>query len=111
MAIPHNYGTYVVGEIPHPIVHSFRDKDGPIDLTDFTLLEFRVFGTVVSGTVTLSDAKNGEVTYTWADGDTDEPGSWMGYLWAGNTAGTQRYASRPIRWRVERDAFDGDGSS
>ncbi len=58
--------------------------EGPIDLTDATSVQFflREVGAApqdppkVDAPATITDAVNGEVTYTWATGDTDTAGDY-----------------------------------
>jgi len=107
-----NLGVFAAGEIPYPFVHTFNTKDAsgnkvPIDLTGFTASitfegpdETKTYGT---GTLAITDAANGEVTYTWAAGDFQDVGNYRFLIWVQN--GTNRFASDLNVYHV----YDGPG--
>lgn len=103
-------GPYRQGEIPPPITLTFEDSTGtPIPLASpfVAKLEYRRWGdtTVVERTATIAGGQTvgsptaGQVTYTWVTADMQTAGLYVGELWVGN--GTNRYASRRLRWPVE----------
>lgn len=65
-----------------PLVRTLRNSDGSvIDLSSATSVAFRMVplgGTTpkVAGSAAITDAEAGEVTYQWAAGDTDTPGTY-----------------------------------
>ena len=96
---------YKVGEVPFPITYTFKDDDGnAIDLTGYTaavVFELNGVETEVAATVAPDQvADRGEATFSWLDGDLDEPGSGSIEWWAGN--GTNRIAGDTFIFRVAR---------
>ncbi len=107
-------GPYRAGEIPPPIVVTFRDSsNNPIDLTgyqarwvyqlhagrgwaDFTSSDAAPI--VVSATVLNQTTNKGQVQYAWAAPDFGAPGYFEGEMWAGN--GTNRFASVRYLWQT-----------
>lgn len=61
-----------------PVVANLRDAEGAVDLSSATQVRFLASnGTfTIVGTCTVTDAANGEVTYTWAVGDTANIGTY-----------------------------------
>jgi hypothetical protein len=117
MAGPIPIGPYTVGEIPAPIVVTFRDSlSAALDLSngawvgrwiyrqhapgasgDFQLLEpaaITQLASVDHGT----GATKGQVTYIWVAADLSIAGNFEGEMWIGN--GINRYASERFTWTV-----------
>ena len=95
-------GPFVAGEIPDPLVYRFLNADGsPKDLTGYTasFCWAERWGAAGGGDASITDAPDGEVTYTWAAGDLATPGRMTGQLWV-EQAGGARYASVPIAYDV-----------
>lgn len=109
-----NLGVFAAGEIPFSFVHYFTTKDSsgnkvPIDLTGWTAsitfsgpVETSTYGT---GTLTITDAANGEVTYAWAAADFLDVGRYEFLIWV--TDGTNRLASDLNVYEV----YDGPGAT
>jgi hypothetical protein len=109
-----NLGVYAAGEIPASLVHVFKDNDKvPIPITGWTLKGFRIEGpegsTAGLGSYDITDAPNGEVTYTWVEADMQLPGKFSGLMWIQNapTNPTIRLASYLFVWEV----YDGPGNT
>ena len=107
-----NLGVFAAGEIPFPFVHTFKTTDTsgnkvPIDLTGWTAsITFAgpdENGTYGTGTLAITDAANGEVTYTWAAGDFVDVGKYQFLVWVTDT--TNRFASDLNVYEV----YDGPG--
>lgn len=101
-------GVFAAGEIPFPFAHSFKDYLGnAIDLTGFTpSIEIEgpdEAGTYGAGTVQLTDAAGGVVTYTWVAGDFVDVGKYEMLIWVDD--GQNRLASDLIKYEV----YDGPG--
>lgn len=104
-------GAFAAGEIPGPLVHTFKDKnDVEINIDGWIVLGFFVEGP--EGLMTMSnpqitDGPNGEVTYIWQAADMQAAGEYSGLLWIQNTVSdpTLRLASYRFVWTVE----DGPG--
>lgn len=107
-------GPYRQGEIPPPIVVTFKDSLGnPIDLSayaarwiyqrhaatgwpDFVATDPAA---LTNAAVVLTQTTNkGQVQYSWAPADFATAGYYEGEMWAGN--GTNRYASIRFMWVV-----------
>jgi hypothetical protein len=95
-------GPYVVGEIPPPLEYVFLDSSGvPINLTGYTARFQRAeiqggFVDPITVNATVTDAVNGQVTYTWIAADFPHAGRFGGMFFVGN--GVNRYASWLITW-------------
>lgn len=103
-------GVFAAGEIPFPFAHTFRDYlGGAIDLTGFTptvnVEGPDPGGTYGTGTVQVTDAANGVVTYTWVAGDYVDVGKYEMLLWVYD--GQNRLASDLIKYEV----YDGPGAT
>ncbi len=103
-------GVFAAGEIPFPFAHTFNDFQGnPIDLTGFTpTVEAEgpdENGTYGAGSVSVTDAVNGVVTYTWVAGDFVDVGRYELLIWVDD--GTNRLASDLVKWEV----YDGPGAT
>lgn len=61
-----------------PLKATLTDENGPIDLTTATAVRVIMKGTTVTidGVCTVVSATTGEVSYTWAAGDTAVNGSY-----------------------------------
>lgn len=97
-------GPYSTGEIPEPILVSYKDATGTaIDLTGFSAavaieaIDQTVAG-LGAGAVTITDPAAGVVRYVWAAADFTTDGCYRLQLWVGN--GTNRYASVPFEYFV-----------
>lgn len=104
-----NLGVYASGEIPFPLVHTFKDNDGiVIGLAGFTETAKAEGpdedGTYGAGAVAITDEPGGEVTYTWVLGDFTDVGKYKMLLWVAD--GNNQLASDLITWEV----FDGPGT-
>jgi len=97
-------GPYTAGEIPPPIVVTFKDSSGTA--IDFSAagpwaarFVYRSYGgAFITRTCTAPSASNGAVTYTWVASDMVTAGDYEGEMWVGN--GTNRYDSEPLAWQV-----------
>lgn len=95
-------GPYVLGEIPPPLTYQFLDSSGAaIDLTNysgsFSWQEHD--GVAGTGAAAVSNAVNGEVTYTWTGAEFATAGRYTAFMWAGNL--TNRFASLPLAFTVQ----------
>lgn len=109
-----NLGVYAAGEIPASLVHVFKDNDKvPIPITGWTLKGFRITGpdgsTAGLGDYSITDAPNGEVTYTWVNDDMQVAGKFSGVMWIQNAVSnpTIRLASDLFMWEV----YDAPGNT
>lgn len=105
-------GPYRKGEIPPPIVVSFKDYLGNvIDLTGYavhwiyrqhTSAGWPDFTTgdpaFVDRTGSLLSGPLGQTQYAWVAADFTTPGYYEGEMWAGN--GTNRYSSVRYQWQT-----------
>ncbi len=89
-------GPYAVGEIPLPLVVTFKDSDGTvINLTGYnaeTVIE-GVDDTVdlaPAGTSEVTDETGGEVTYTWGESDFMTVGQYRLQIWVAKDASGTR---------------------
>lgn len=102
-------GVFAAGEIPYPIVHTYKDKDQqPIDVTGWTTwVEITGPGALTYGTgsIILLDPSNGKVQYTWAEDDFQDIGAYQVLLWVENPGQTVRLASDLVKYEV----YDGPG--
>lgn len=103
-------GVFAAGEIPFPLVHTFRDNNKlPIDISGWTVSAKAEGpdedGTYGGGAVNITDGVNGEVTYTWVVEDFTGVGKYKMLLWV--TDGTNDIASDLITWEV----YDGPGTA
>lgn len=102
-------GTFAAGEIPPPILHTYRDfQRQPIPMSGWTILGFFVEGPVeAGGTMGWVDAAQGQVKYEWVEADMQTAGRFRGLMWVQNltTDPTMRLASDQFEWTV----VDGPG--
>lgn len=105
-------GAFAEGEIPPPLAHQYLDFDGnPVNLTGFATLQMNieavppVTATLGTGTITVTDAANGIVQYTWVGDDMAEASGYTAQMWVSN--GTNKYASDLVTYTV----YDGPGSA
>lgn len=102
-----NLGVFAAGEIPFPVDHRFVASGAPINLTGFTAFVYieGPEGDVVPGTgnVTITDAVNGLVRYTWNEDDFLLAGSYKMLIWVDSD--DNRFASYLITY----DVYDGPG--
>lgn len=103
-------GPYSQGEIPEPVVYTFKKSDGTPDTLPpgppaFTAkFEYRRWNTTtpVELSATVLDqtipANAGQVTWAWTGTDMAVYGDFEGELWVGN--GTNRYRAVRFRWVV-----------
>jgi hypothetical protein len=103
-------GAFAEGEVPPDLLITFRDiKKVVVDLTGFSNLQMNIeeelgddgFGT---GTIALTDATNGLVTYTWVREDMTTVGEYTAQAWVNN--GTKYFASDLYIYSV----YDGPGT-
>lgn len=102
-------GVFAQGEIPFPLVHTFRDNNKlPLDIAGWSVTakaegpdEDGSYGT---GGVAITDGPSGEVTYTWVVDDFTDVGKYSMLLWV--TDATNNLASDLITWEV----YDGPGT-
>lgn len=103
-------GAFAEGEVPPDLLITFRDiKKVVVNLTGFTNLQMNIeeelgdagFGT---GTIVLTDAVNGLVTYTWVRADMTTVGEYTAQAWVDN--GTKYFASDLYIYSV----YDGPGT-
>jgi len=83
---------------PDLVVTLYKDNDNPIDLStgsptvEFALAEANERDLVVdddtSGNVSISDAENGEVSYSWQSSDTSSHGTYEGEFRVSKNAGS-----------------------
>ncbi len=98
-------GPYRQGEIPPPLIVTFRDEIGTvIDLSGYAgrFEVERPDGTLAAPTATIlpqSGSSRGQWEYAWVDGDLALRGDYRGEAWVGN--GTNRYASVRLVWSVD----------
>lgn len=102
-----NLGVFAAGELPFPVAHQFLVSDEPIDLTAFTAF-VNIEGpdetvTLGQGTVSIDDAANGLVSYTWTEEDFRGVGKYRMLIWVESVA--NRFASDLIVYEV----YDGPG--
>lgn len=99
-------GPYTQGEIPNPLVYTFKDRSGTaITLSGYTaVVELTTGGVTVelAAVVHANQTTNkGQVTWTPVDGDLEDAGSYTLQFWAGN-GGTSRLAGRLFTFNVDR---------
>lgn len=94
-------GPYVVGEKPAALEYAFLDSSGTaIDITGWTV-KFQCqeqFGSVFTGSGTVSNGTAGKALYAFTGAEFPTPGTYRGQFWVGN--GTNRFASVDIRFTV-----------
>ena len=86
-------GAFAAGEVPPALEITFTDFDDmAVDLTGFTNLQMNIvedLGATAlalgTGTIVLTDAVNGIVTYTWVRNDMTDPGQYTAQAWVDNT--------------------------
>jgi hypothetical protein len=97
-------GPFTAGEIPPPLVVTFKDSAGnPIDFSAngpwVGKFVYRSYGgAFVTRTTTVPTLNTGAVTYPWVAADMVTPGDFEGECWVGN--GTNRYDSEPLSWQT-----------
>lgn len=104
-------GAFAAGEVPPTLEISFVDFDGVVvDLTGYSNLQMNIEEELKGnsnplglGSIILSDASNGKVTYTWVRDDMLDVGEYTAQAWVNN--GTSYYASDLYVYSV----FDGPG--
>jgi hypothetical protein len=108
-------GPYTVGEVPAPIVVTFRNADGTaMDLSNVAWVArwiYRRHKTGTDGDFNINDpaaitqnatvdhgvgATKGQCTYVWVAADFLTEGDYEGELWIGNSA--NRFASERFTW-------------
>jgi hypothetical protein len=111
-------GPYTVGEIPAPIVVTFKDSTGAaLDLSAAGWVGrwiYREHKAGTSGEFSATDPAavtqtanvdhgggltKGQVTYPWVVGDFAAGGDYEGEMWIGN--GTNRFASGRFAWTTQ----------
>ena len=102
-----NLGVFAAGELPYPVAHRFVSNEIPVDLTTFTPF-VNIEGpdetvAVGQGTILVTDAADGIVTYTWVEDDFQGVGKYRMLIWVEN--GTNRFASDLIVY----ECYDGPG--
>lgn len=113
MATPtvQDLGAFAAGEVPPALVITFVDFDGnPVSLAGFSDVQMNIqeeldansqpLGT---GSIEITDAPNGEVTYAWVRADMIDPGDYTAQAWVDND--TNFYASDLYKYTV----YDGPG--
>ena len=103
-------GSFPAGETPPDVVVTFESAPGvPIPLTGFDVtatLEGPTAATgLPTGSAAVTDEEAGQVTYTFAEGDTPVPGNYRLTVWAENDP--IRHASPLVTYRV----YDGPGDT
>lgn len=99
-------GAFPAGEIPHPLRHQFQTFDRQvIPITGWTVLGFYVEGPEgfqpPSALPLITDGAQGEITYTWLEGDMGVVGAYKGIFWVENPLVTVRLGSDLYVWDVE----------
>lgn len=116
---PIEIGPYTVGEIPAPIVVTFRNSDGTaMDLSNVAWTARWVYRRHKAGTqgnFTTNDptlvnnaaavdhgvgATKGQVTYVWVAADFTNDGDFEGEMWIGNLV--NRFASERFTWTTRQ---------
>ena len=102
---------FAEGEVPPDLQITFTDFDGnAVNLTGFANVQMNIeeelegttgFGT---GTIVVTDAVNGIVTYTWVRADMTTAGEYQAQAWVNN--GTKYFASDLYLYSV----YDGPGT-
>jgi len=109
-------GAFAEGAIPPPFEHTYRDFDGiAVDLSvgGWTMqmnIEAvpAVTGPLGGGIIAFTtDGTDGKVTYQWSATDMLEASDYEAQMWVRNAAGTQKYESDLLTYRV----YDGPGSA
>lgn len=99
-------GPYTAGELPPPLVVTFRDSSGAtIDFTQggpFTAkFIYRPYGgAAVTRAAQGANAIDGTVTYVWVLTDFAVAGDFEAEMWVGNN-GTKRYDSIRFAYQVK----------
>lgn len=105
-------GAFAAGEVPPPLEISFTDfDDAAVDLTGFSTLQMNIDEELASnqnplgtGSIVVSDAVGGEVTYTWVRNDMIDVGEYTAQGWVND--GINYFASDLYLYSV----YDGPGS-
>ncbi len=102
---------FAQGEVPPDLQITFRDFDKvPVPLTGFSNLQMNIqeelgeFVTFGTGTIVVTDAPNGKVTYTWVRADFQPVGDFTAQAWVDN--GTKFFGSDLYLYSV----YDGPGT-
>jgi hypothetical protein len=94
-------GPYVVGEKPSPLEYQFLDSSGsPINIAGWTA-KFQcqeLFGTVFSGSATVTDGANGKAQYVFTGSEFPTSGQYRAAFIVGN--GSNRFESVLIKFDV-----------
>ena len=104
-------GAFAAGEVPPPLEISFTDfEEAAVDLTGFTSLQMNIDEELASnqnplgtGTIIVTDAAAGKVTYTWVRDDMLDVGEYTAQGWVDDTV--NYYASDLYTYSV----YDGPG--
>lgn len=111
--VTHDLGAFAAGEIPPPLVLTFRDFNGsPVDLTTFTIRAVNIesipaHDNLGEGQITVvGDPANGQLQYAWTANDMLETGEYILQAWVYNGS-NQRYASDLYQYTV----YDGPGEA
>jgi BppU N-terminal domain len=95
-------GPFVAGEVPDPLVYQYQKADGsplPLDGYSASFCWAERWGPGGQAGASVTDAPQGEVTYTWTGPEVEQPGQYSAQLWV-EKAGSPRYASLRIRYQV-----------
>jgi len=98
-------GPFHVGEVPPPLVVTFKTKTGAN--VDFSLngpwsakIAYRAYGGAwVEKTCSVPSANDGNVTYQWVAADFATSGDYEGEVWVGN-GGAAKYDSIRLAWQT-----------
>lgn len=82
-------GAFAAGEVPPPLQITFLDFDGAaVNLTGFADVQMNIeeeiggnTNPLGTGTITVTDAANGIVEYTWVRNDMLDPGEYTAQAW------------------------------
>lgn len=102
-------GPYVIGEIPAPLLITFKDASNVVlDLSEYTA-DFEIVrldgdtpAGIGAGAASIPDEVGGVTQYVWESFDFQTEGLYRGVMWCGN--GTLRYASEFFEWFI-RDSL------
>lgn len=101
-------GPYKVGEIPAPVVVTFKDSAGAVlNISGYTpkwTIKREFDASVTKSASLVTDGTDGKVIYTWVDGDMSLPGEWIAEAWVGN--GSNRFATVTFAYRVDEAVAD-----
>lgn len=109
-------GAFAAGAIPPPFEHTYLDFDGVVVNMEVGGWTFSmnieaipaVSGTLGSGAIDFTtDGSDGKVTYNWVVEDMADEADYEAQMWVRNAAGTQKYESDLLTYRV----YNGPGSA